>query len=504
MNIFLIISCGVFATGLVHSDQLYTDLAKFCSHNGMDFVSLTTTDQQPLLEKKAQKAYKTFQKYGLRVQSLSYDKLYAELNFHLDSLILFTDAQVLSEQNIFQMHLEHIRKHKIRKTILLFVDHFDSNQESELNDALNNLVIGNAWFTVLYQNQSNVTKYQNIFSLSNNTKTLVQDIKLTKTNQIVENYNLEGLELYSNTLSWAPYFMISNCDDAGQNCKMTGFLNDFMNAMGNIVNFTWTSHAPTDGSWGTVNEDGFWTGGPMSRVMNGEYHMSISQWLWTFERIGLLDFVSLNPKTFVLALTPQPAGLDMGLFIRPFQDEAWILVLAYVTIIVINIAIPYSLLSYYEHTDSFKLSSLFSWLFFILINAYYGGALTMFFSSKLTLPFISIEDVMRSYPDWNLKFIHGNDLHFIVKAKSGDYLYSEYWERVTKFREQHEFQNLEEGTLWTINDVPGKDPLERSDNTNFAKSISIMILRPDGGLFEKIDFEIEVFALEKQWWNPAD
>ena len=142
--------------------------------------------------------------------------------------------------------------------------------------------------------------------------------------------------------------------------------------------------------------------------------------------------------------------------------------------------------------------------FFILINAYYGGALTMFFSSKLTLPFISIEDVMRSYPDWSLKFIHGNDLHFIVKAKSGDYLYSEYWERVTKFREQHEFQNLEEGTLWTINDVPGKDPLERSDNTNFAKSISIMILRPDLGLFEKIDFEIEVFALEKQWWNPAD
>ena len=31
-----------------------------------------------------------------------------------------------------------------------------------------------------------------------------------------------------------------------------------------------------------------------------------------------------------------------------------------------------------------------------------------------------------------------------------------------------------------------------------------MILRPDGGLFEKINFEIEVFALEKQWWNPAE
>ena len=31
-----------------------------------------------------------------------------------------------------------------------------------------------------------------------------------------------------------------------------------------------------------------------------------------------------------------------------------------------------------------------------------------------------------------------------------------------------------------------------------------MILRPDGGLFEKIDFEIEAFALKKQWWNPAE
>ena len=30
-----------------------------------------------------------------------------------------------------------------------------------------------------------------------------------------------------------------------------------------------------------------------------------------------------------------------------------------------------------------------------------------------------------------------------------------------------------------------------------------MILRPDRGLFEKINFEIEVFALEKQCWNPA-
>ena len=417
----------------------------------MDFVSLTTTNKQPLLENKAQKAYKTFQKYGLRVRSLSYDKLYAELNFHLDSLILFTDAQVLSEQNIFQMHLEHIGKHKIRKTVLLFVDHFDSNQESELNDALNNLVIGNAWFSVLYQNHSNVTKYRNIFSLWNNTKTLVQDIKLTETNQMVENYDLEGLKVYGNSLSWAPYFEISNCKDMhnsdfAKDCEMSGYLNDILNAMGKIVNFTWTSHVPTDGSWGTMDENGVWVTGPMGTVINGEYHMTISSWTWSFERNSLMDFVSVGGNEFfALALTPQAAALDFGLFIRPFQDDAWLLILASIMMIVLTVVVPYSLISYYEHTESFKMASLFSWLFFLLINAYYGGALTMFFIGEETLLFNSIEDVMRSYPDWNLKYRAGNDIFWKVKANEGDPLYSEFWERVTSNQEEYTFQNLEEG-----------------------------------------------------------
>ena len=68
---------------------------------------------------------------------------YPELKFDLDSLILLTEKRILSEPNTFQMYLEQIGNHKIRKTILLFVDHFDLNQEYELNDALNNLVTGN-------------------------------------------------------------------------------------------------------------------------------------------------------------------------------------------------------------------------------------------------------------------------------------------------------------------------------------------------------------------------
>ena len=53
----------------------------------------------------------------------------------------------------------------------------------------------------------------------------------------------------------------------------------------------------------------------------------------------------------------------------------------------------------------------------------------MFFVGESTLPFNSIEDVMRSYPDLNLKFKDRNDLYFKVKADAGDLLYSEFWER---------------------------------------------------------------------------
>ena len=44
---------------------------------------------------------------------------------------------------------------------------------------------------------------------------------------------------------------------------------------------------------------------------------------------------------------------------------------------------------------------LFSWYFFNLLNAYYGGAMTMFFTSEATLPFETMKDVIGAYPGMN-------------------------------------------------------------------------------------------------------
>lgn len=69
--------------------------------------------------------------------------------------------------------------------------------------------------------------------------------------------------------------------------------------------------------------------------------------------------------------------------------------------------VPYFIIHYFEDTTSYKLATLSVWYFFVLLNAYYGGALTMFFTSEATIPFETVKDVMRAYPNWKLMYING-------------------------------------------------------------------------------------------------
>ncbi len=47
----------------------------------------------------------------------------------------------------------------------------------------------------------------------------------------------------------------------------------------------------------------------------------------------------------------------------------------------------------------FQIASTAGWYFFTLLNAYYGGALTMFFTSEVALPFDNVREVNKSQPD---------------------------------------------------------------------------------------------------------
>ena len=85
-------------------------------------------------------------------------------------------------------------------------------------------------------------------------------------------------------------------------------------------------------------------------------------------------------------------------------------------IIIVVLLIPYLCISYYEETDGYMITSTCGWTFFMLLNAFYGGALTMFFTSELSIPFNNIEEVMRAYPNFVLQMMAGDDVHFQYKA----------------------------------------------------------------------------------------
>ena len=68
--------------------------------------------------------------------------------------------------------------------------------------------------------------------------------------------------------------------------------------------------------------------------------------------------------------------------------------------------------------SSYMITSFSSWTFFVLLNAYYGGALTMFFTSEVSIPFTNIYDVMKSYPTWKLKMRAGEEVRFQYKGSA--------------------------------------------------------------------------------------
>ena len=90
----------------------------------------------------------------------------------------------------------------------------------------------------------------------------------------------------------------------------------------------------------------------------------------------------------------------------------------------------------------------FSWYFFVLLNAFYGGAMTMFFTSETTLPFETEREVIKAYPDWNLMLLEGNEFLFLSKAMAGDQDYIDFVDRMEDNKEEDEdikFSSIKEG-----------------------------------------------------------
>ena len=85
-----------------------------------------------------------------------------------------------------------------------------------------------------------------------------------------------------------------------------------------------------------------------------------------------------------------------------------------------------------------------TWVFYILLHAYYTGALTMFFSTEVEVPFFSIKDAMSAYPNWRLMMRWGNEAYYIDYVDIGDSEYIKFWDRVKRKPAETVFRSIEE------------------------------------------------------------
>ncbi len=69
-------------------------------------------------------------------------------------------------------------------------------------------------------------------------------------------------------------------------------------------------------------------------------------------------------------------------------------------------------------SNSSEILWLLCWMNFVLLYAYYGGALTMFFASGSSPPFSTLEEGADKLPTWKFLHLHGADMEIVRYRRS--------------------------------------------------------------------------------------
>ena len=163
----------------------------------------------------------------------------------------------------------------------------------------------------------------------------------------------------------------------------------------------------------------------------------------------MFDYIPIVSDRMVLAIMKngiQTDGLD--LYFRPFTKYSWIMVGITIIVFVVILQclkhlIKFSIL---QNTDILSKTNrvviFIAWSCYVLIEVYYEGALTMFFTTESGIPFQSIKDVMKAYPEWRLLMRNGFEAYYIDYVDAGNVDYIQYWDRVQQNPEGNTFSSV--------------------------------------------------------------
>ena len=262
--------------------------------------------------------------------------------------------------------------------------------------------------------------------------------------KIVETYDMNGLEITSSSLTWAPYLTIDDCNEHGLECvKNYGYLIDLMDRLALQFNFTYISQKNMNNSWWHFGTHGIF-GGVYGDVQSKQYDLSLSAWTWILSRQELFDFVPFIKDGYILTFIPKPSNTNLNVVSRIFTKDTWILILCISGATFIASLIG-TMCTIAQNMNGTQILTFTWWLFFTLVYSYFCGVLTMFFAVPAPVIFETLTDVVDSYPDWKLMLLDGSQGGVYERAAKGDPDYIEIWQQYEDNATDSLFYSMESG-----------------------------------------------------------
>ena len=369
-------------------DFFIEKLGWFCSNHDKKYLSILFPSQWTYSHKKLSK----LMNMDLRVRTIENIVDLEDQDF----FVMFH-----STENDFQDW--NIVSHRLIKSALVVVE---QHQLDELISIISQENLSLNLYCLVHN--EDLFEFKEILKLKNQKSVIV---KSAYKNEI----DLQGIHIPTITAEWKPYVKIDKCNQIGTNCAIKGFAVDIMDGAADYMNFTWNAEISND--WGMTpksgpfNMSGEW-GGVMGNIVVGNYEISVNVWLLNLERVKVMDHaIVLKDDPSILLTKTVPTKLDWSFYKRPFHNKLWIGIIIFIFILAMIYWTTYMFSS-----NALDITGFSIWIFFTLIQAFYCGALTMFFISQVEAPFKNLDEAILNFPNWNIVFTSGWESMFESQA----------------------------------------------------------------------------------------
>lgn len=241
----------------------------------------------------------------------------------------------------------------------------------------------------------------------------------------LKNFSYGNATIIQKAKTWHPWLSIGNCKEINRFCSSSGILHDIMDIIARSHNFTWDLQMSQD-VWGGFPKSNNWSDpnrifeGIFNMIVHDEIDIALSIWDNVPERHPFADITApVYSRKIEVYVNSKSDVLDRQLLTKPFTLSSWCGI-AFLTVLIITIdkLAPKFLVFWRDCWYTRRIIILTGWVFFNMINAYYGGALTMFFSIPPTYPFSNVIEGLDLYPDWKMLALHPFDINVLFfKAK---------------------------------------------------------------------------------------